>query len=90
MEVGIGIDMGGTRIKIGLVSKGTIVAASVISASAHVTLEERLEQIADHIDAMLTENNCTPRELELHFQVSLILIKELFFRDMSSTRMHRM
>ena len=67
MEVGIGIDMGGTRIKIGLVSKGTIVAASVISASAHVTLEERLEQIADHIDAMLTENNCAPTGIGIAF-----------------------
>lgn len=67
MEVGIGIDMGGTRIKIGLVKDGVIIAASVIPASAHVTLEERLEQIADYVDGMLAENKCSLNGIGIAF-----------------------
>jgi glucokinase len=60
MEVGIGIDMGGTRIKIGLVKDGNLVAGMKIPASAHVTLEDRLSEIGDQVDIMLSENKCTP------------------------------
>lgn len=66
-EVGIGVDMGGTRIKIGLVKDGVLVAGLKIPASAHVTLTERLEEIADQIDTLLTENNCTPAGIGIAF-----------------------
>lgn len=52
--------MGGTRIKIGLVHEGVLVATRKIPAAAHVTLEQRLAEIAVEADAMLAENNCTP------------------------------
>jgi glucokinase len=67
MEVGIGIDMGGTRIKIGLVKDGTLVAGTKIPASAHVTLEERLEEIGAQVDLMLKENKCTASGIGIAF-----------------------
>lgn len=56
MEVGIGIDMGGTKIKIGLVKDGEILASTKIQASAHVSLEERLGAIANEVDGLLAGN----------------------------------
>jgi glucokinase len=67
MEVGIGIDMGGTRIKIGLVHEGVLVATRKIPAAAHVTLEQRLAEIAVEADRMLAENNCTPTGVGIAF-----------------------
>ncbi len=67
MEAGIGIDMGGTRIKIGLVSNGEILATSVIQSSAHVSLEERLKDIGEHVDQLLQKTQCTPTGLGIAF-----------------------
>ncbi len=60
MEVGIGVDMGGTRIKIGLVRQGKLLADSTIPASSHVNLADRLAGIATKVDQLLTENKAVP------------------------------
>ena len=67
MEAGIGIDMGGTRIKIGLVRNGEILASCVIQSSAHVSLEERLRDIGEHVDQILQKNHCTPTGVGIAF-----------------------
>lgn len=60
MEVGVGIDMGGTSIKIGLVKGGKLLAGTKIQASAHITLSQRLSEIADKVDLFLSDHGCTP------------------------------
>jgi glucokinase len=60
MKVGVGIDMGGTSIKIGLVKEGKLLAGTKIQASAHITLSQRLSEIADKIDSFLSDHSCTP------------------------------
>lgn len=67
MKAGIGIDMGGTRIKIGLVKDGKILASTLIQASAHVHLTERLMEIGNEVDRLLTENKCEPLGIGLAF-----------------------
>lgn len=67
MDAGIGIDMGGTRIKIGLVNKGEILASAVIQSSAHVSLDERLKEIGDHVDQLLEKAQCQPSGVGLAF-----------------------
>lgn len=67
MDASIGIDMGGTRIKIGLVNKGEILASAVIQSSAHVSLEERLKEIGDHVDQLLEKAQCHPSGVGLAF-----------------------
>lgn len=52
-EVGIGIDMGGTRIKIGVVHDGKILYNTKVEAAAHVSLQQRLSELADIIDQVL-------------------------------------
>lgn len=59
--------MGGTRIKIGLVKDGEILASSLIQASAHVNLEERLMEIGNEADRLLIENKCEPLGIGLAF-----------------------
>lgn len=59
--------MGGTRIKIGLVNKGEILASSVIQSSSHVSLDERLKEIGDHVDLLLQETQCRPLGVGLAF-----------------------
>lgn len=60
MEAGIGIDMGGTRIKIGIVNKDEILESSVLPSSAHISLQERLHEIGDHVDLLLEKAQCRP------------------------------
>jgi glucokinase len=67
MSVSIGIDMGGTRIKIGLVKDGSLMAIHKVKASAHVSLSERLAGIANEIDIMLREHNETPNGIGIAF-----------------------
>ena len=67
MTAVIGIDMGGTRIKIGVVDKGQILASSVIHSSAHMNLEERLQEIGDHVDLLLKKSECQPLGVGLAF-----------------------
>ena len=67
MKAGVGIDMGGTRIKIGLVNDGKIIASSLMEASAHVILNDRLNEIADEVDRLLSEKRCEPIGVGLAF-----------------------
>jgi len=67
MEVGIGVDMGGTRIKIGLVRQGKLVADATIPASSHVSLAERLIEIADKVDQLLKDHDCVPAGIGVAF-----------------------
>lgn len=67
MKVDIGIDMGGTRIKIGLVNDGALVATENIPASSHVTLRERLDDLADIIDQIMGKHGVTPSGIGIAF-----------------------
>jgi glucokinase len=67
MKVGIGIDMGGTRIKIGLVRNGEIRATTLLPASAHVNLHDRLNEIGEAVDQLLTNEKCEPLGVGLAF-----------------------
>lgn len=60
MEVGIGVDMGGTRIKIGLVHQGKIVSDATIPALAEGKLSDCLKAIADKVDDLLKASNAKP------------------------------
>lgn len=67
MEVGIGVDMGGTRIKIGLVRQGKLLADATIPASSHVNLKDRLAEIADKVDQLLKDHNAVPAGIGIAF-----------------------
>lgn len=67
MTVNIGIDMGGTRIKTGLVRDGVLVDSTKIRASSHVTLEERLPVITEEINRLLKVHRVTPSGVGLAF-----------------------
>jgi glucokinase len=67
MKVGIGVDMGGTRIKIGLVDAGKIIAAESIPAAAEVSLAQRLEEIAVEVNRLLAANNCSAKGIGIAF-----------------------
>jgi len=60
MEVGIGVDMGGTRVKIGLVGEGKLLADATIPASAHGKLTDRLIEIGDKVDELLKDLKAQP------------------------------
>jgi len=59
--------MGGTRIKIGLVHKGELIADASIAASAHISLAERLVEIGDQVDRLLTQTGSTPTGIGIAF-----------------------
>lgn len=67
MKAGIGIDMGGTRIKIGLANNGEILASTVIQSAAHVSLEERLQEIGSEVDRLLAKTQCQPLGVGIAF-----------------------
>lgn len=60
MKVAVGVDMGGTTIKLGLVHEGSVVAQASLAASSHINLVTRLTEIADKVDELLTEHNAEP------------------------------
>lgn len=57
MKVTVGVDMGGTRIKIGFIHKGNILEGKIIPARAENSLERELEAIAQEINATLLEKS---------------------------------
>lgn len=59
--------MGGTRIKIGLVRQGKLLADTTIAASSHVNLSERLIEIADTVDQLLKDNSAVPAGIGIAF-----------------------
>lgn len=67
MKVAIGVDMGGTTIKLGLIRNGDLVVQGSLPAESHVSLASRLEEIADKVDALLAENNAEPIGIGIAF-----------------------
>lgn len=67
MKVAIGVDMGGTTIKLGLIRNGDVVGHALLPASSHVNLVTRLEETADKVDALLAENNAEPIGIGIAF-----------------------
>lgn len=67
MKVAITVDMGGTKIKLGLIHDGVVVAHSTLAASAHINLVTRLGQIADKADELLAEYNAEPAGIGIAF-----------------------
>lgn len=67
MKAAIGVDMGGTRIKIGLVREGSVIAQVSSAAFSHFNLLARLAEIGDTIDQLLIENNAEPAGIGIAF-----------------------
>lgn len=95
MEAGIGIDMGGTRIKMGLVSSGKLLASKKIEASAHISLKDRLVEIEKEVDEILNENNISPIGIGIAFpgivdsNQDKILSKYVKYPDAQSVDLHQ-
>lgn len=60
----IGIDLGGTRVKIGLVSDDRIVDKKIVLADSANGLLARLPRIKNEIDELLKSNNLTASSLQ--------------------------
>jgi glucokinase len=67
VKAGIAVDMGGTKIKIGLVHDGNVIAQSTLEASSHISLMSRLEETADKVDQLLSESNAEPIGIGIAF-----------------------
>ena len=67
MKVAIGVDMGGTKIKLGLMHDGKVEAHSSLAASSHVNLATRLEEIGDKVDELLEAHNAQPVGIGIAF-----------------------
>lgn len=60
----IAIDLGGTRVKLGLVNKGQAIATVKLQAMPDLTIEENLAMIDKAIVALLKENHYTFSDLQ--------------------------
>lgn len=67
MKVVVGVDMGGTTIKLGLIHKGSVVAKASVAASSHVSLTKRLDEIADTVDNLLADQHAEPVGIGIAF-----------------------
>lgn len=65
--VRVGIDMGGTQIKIGLVKDGHLLDSRKIEASSHLTLENRLLKIEEEIKQLIYEYQVSIRGIGIAF-----------------------
>lgn len=63
----IGIDMGGTNIKIGLVEEGRLIEGTTIPASSHVTLQQRLIEITQQSNRLLKKHRMGLKSVGLAF-----------------------
>ena len=59
----IGVDLGGTRIKIGLVSEDKVIEKRIVPASPHGGLDNNLNAIKVEINGLLRSNNCHADDL---------------------------
>ncbi len=59
----IGIDLGGTRIKIGLAAEGTVQSKRIIPANAGGGLQSNLENLKEEIDLLLVEAGLHPESI---------------------------
>ena len=67
MKVAVGVDMGGTKIKLGLIHDGNVVAQASLTASSHIDLITRLAETGDKVDELLTKNNAEPIGIGIAF-----------------------
>lgn len=67
MKVKVGVDMGGTRIKMGFIHKGEILEGKIIPAAAENNLEKQLEAIAAEVDKTLIEKGLELEGLGIAF-----------------------
>lgn len=67
MNVAVGVDMGGTRIKLGLIHDGKIVAQESLATSSHISLASILTEAGNKVDALLAKNNATPTGIGIAF-----------------------
>lgn len=56
-KVKVGVDMGGTRIKMGFIHEGEIIEGKILPAAAENSLEKQLEVISSEVDKTLKEKN---------------------------------
>lgn len=67
LKVTIGIDMGGTNIKLGFVHEGQLLAKTSIPALSTKPLSDRLDVVKTHINRLLRDNSCTPIGVGISF-----------------------
>lgn len=58
--VGIVVDMGGTMIKIGIVRDGVILSNLRVPADSHMSLRDKIDEIAGEIDVLIQRGSYTP------------------------------
>lgn len=59
----IGIDLGGTIIKLGLLKNGKVIAFHAIEASSKNGLNNSLSRLEEGIDRLLDQGKCAPQQL---------------------------
>ncbi|NND31400.1 MAG: ROK family protein [Saprospiraceae bacterium] len=62
-KIYVGIDLGGTNIKIGVVSNGQIIAQTALPAHAELPMQKNLPGIRDAINALLKSANLSHTDL---------------------------
>jgi len=60
IKVAVGIDMGGTNIKMGLVHEDQLLVKTKIPALSNNSLSDRLNTVKKHINQLLQDNSCSP------------------------------
>jgi glucokinase len=60
VKVAVAVDMGGTKIKLGLIHDGNIVEQASLAASSHINLIRRLAELGDKVDELLAKNHAEP------------------------------
>src|ERR1051325_7115511 len=63
-QFSIGIDLGGTRIKLGLLSNNTIVEKKIFNAESAKGLRANLHKLEAAIDELLQKHQVTPGNLQ--------------------------
>jgi glucokinase len=59
--------MGGTKIKLGLMHDGVVVAQASLAASSHINLMARLSEVGNTVDDLLARNNAQPTGIGIAF-----------------------
>jgi len=67
VKVAVGVDMGGTTIKLGLIHNGDVVAQTSLAASSHMNLISRLAEVADKADELLDQHHAEPFGIGIAF-----------------------
>jgi glucokinase len=63
MEYTIGIDLGGTNVKIGLLKKGILIENTALRSLSTVGLAPQLPEMEEAIDHMMKSNQISPKEI---------------------------